>query len=469
MLPRRIRQLLPHPTFPGILIPSHSDQNEKMFSETAWLDGVRGFAALIVAMNHITTLEIGFRFQGFHAQPVEVNTSILQLPPFRIIFGMKAMVPLFFVVSGYCLSIQFVRRLRKSPEDTTAYFDALSSAVFRRAVRLFVPFLTMAISSQILLYLGAYDWNRWDDAGLVALIKDSQGNPIRASIFKHVHFLYEYLSTVMSALNYGFGSRPIVGLNPALWTIPAEFRGSLLIYLCFVGLARVKHTPRLCVLAFITSVLLVEGMWELWTFIGGLLVAELHERSRYLPLWTNRGVTSKGHIPADLGRKFKRRIRLAVLLSWTFGLYLLCLPHQDVDGEFGPVYGVATWIAPPRWSSRHALEANYHGLGAILCIAALGAEPLLQRPFQSRVGQYLGRLSFTLYLVHQVVARTLLHRFRRVFLLLLGEEGKKLALYSSKSAVAVVMLWISGSLVEILDKNSIVLARRLFRRWLVAA
>ncbi|KAF1925620.1 uncharacterized protein M421DRAFT_423458 [Didymella exigua CBS 183.55] len=467
MLLRKIRLHIPAPTFPGILFAPSSENNEPTLSNTAWLDGVRGFAALIVAINHITSSEIGFRFQGFHAQPVDVNTSVLQLPPFRIIFGMKAMVPLFFVVSGYCLSIQFIRRLRNSPEDISSFFDALSGAVFRRGIRLFVPFLTMAVSSQILLYLGAYDWKWWSDDGLVALVEDSQGNPIRAPIRKHARFLYEYLGTVMSALNHGFGSRPIVGLNPALWTIPAEFRGSLLIYLCFVGLARVKHTIRLWILVSIAFVLLAEGMWELWTFIGGLLIAELHERSRCLLPWTNKGSASNTHESIDMSLRVRRRSRLAILLLWAFGLYLLCLPSQDVENQFGPVYGVATLFTLPHWRSRHAVEANYHGLGATLCVAALGAEPMLRRPFQSRLGQFFGRISFTLYLVHQLVARILMHRFRRFAILLLGEGWQMLATYSSKSALMVVMLWISEILVEVLDKGSVVLAKRLFEKWVV--
>src|SRR6202012_1390350 len=80
----------------------HNNSSKPKVRPTAWLDGLRGWAALFVfwyhfSMNYHHWTSLGWGYQD--------NRAILTLPVIRTVIAGPGMVSIFFVVSGYSLTL----------------------------------------------------------------------------------------------------------------------------------------------------------------------------------------------------------------------------------------------------------------------------------------------------------------------------------------------------------------------------
>lgn len=124
-------------------------------SPTAYLDGMRGLAALFVFFCH-------YSYQGFTIAKSwgcdDDNYEILKLPFLRIFYQGPQAVCIFFVISGYALSYRPLKLARaRSHAD---FSTTMSSLVFRRALRLYLPTAMSTLMIVCLLRIGAYEWTR---------------------------------------------------------------------------------------------------------------------------------------------------------------------------------------------------------------------------------------------------------------------------------------------------------------------
>jgi peptidoglycan/LPS O-acetylase OafA/YrhL len=122
---------------------------------TAYLDGMRGLAALFVFFCH-------YSYQGFRIAEsygcADRNWAWLKLPIIRLFYQGPAAVCLFFVISGYALSYRPLKLIRSG--STVELSEALGSLVFRRAIRLFLPPIISTFMIICFIRLGAYEWTR---------------------------------------------------------------------------------------------------------------------------------------------------------------------------------------------------------------------------------------------------------------------------------------------------------------------
>jgi hypothetical protein len=58
-------------------------------------------------------------------------------------------------------------------------------------------------------------------------------------------------------------------------TLPVEFKGSILVFLCVLRLSRVKPWLRMSSLAFLCYYSLSKGAWEIFLFLVGIILAEM--------------------------------------------------------------------------------------------------------------------------------------------------------------------------------------------------
>lgn len=124
-------------------------------SPTAYLDGMRGLAALVVFFCHYF-YQAFIIAEGWGSE--ETNYHFLKLPFFRLWYQGPPAVCLFFVISGYALSyrpLKFVRSRAVGDFSTT-----ISSLVFRRAIRLYLPTAISTFMIVCLLRLEVYEWTR---------------------------------------------------------------------------------------------------------------------------------------------------------------------------------------------------------------------------------------------------------------------------------------------------------------------
>lgn len=124
-------------------------------SPTAYLDGMRGLAALFVFFCHYfyQAFKIAFSW-GCD----DDNFHFLKLPFLRLWYQGPPAVCVFFIISGYALSYRPLKLARNGALSDFA--TTMSSMTFRRAIRLYIPTAISTFMIIGLLRLGAYEWTR---------------------------------------------------------------------------------------------------------------------------------------------------------------------------------------------------------------------------------------------------------------------------------------------------------------------
>ncbi|KAA8573717.1 hypothetical protein EYC84_005286 [Monilinia fructicola] len=102
--------LLPSP-IQRRLQPAHF-KPQRLYA-TSYLDGLRGVASLLVFFCHFTEENIPFMVPSY-GLPIDdpVPSSFMQLPFFRVLYSGRPMVHIFFVISGFVLSLKPLKLAR---------------------------------------------------------------------------------------------------------------------------------------------------------------------------------------------------------------------------------------------------------------------------------------------------------------------------------------------------------------------
>lgn len=183
--------------------PDNTASTPKREGQTEYLDGVRGVASLIVFIFHWSdrvypSISTGWGYKE--------NYSPLLLPYIRLLHSGPGMVAIFFVISGFVLSHRFIQRMHR--REYSRMHSGLSSIIFRRAIRLFLPSCASSVIVFICVSMGA-----------IKIPKQFNGHP-----FYHGFPAFaDFLDVVTNPWDW----ETILGFyNPQLWTISSEFRGS---------------------------------------------------------------------------------------------------------------------------------------------------------------------------------------------------------------------------------------------------
>ncbi|KAF7596875.1 hypothetical protein BBP40_011920 [Aspergillus hancockii] len=364
---------------------------------TKWLDGLRGIAAAIVAFDHFFMGEVWHPFLSFWADPPESGGRFVQLPPVRILFGAHAMVTLFMVISGYAISINILKA-----RPSAQYYNRISSAVLRRVFRIYLPVLFVALISQLLFFFNLYNWTF--DEGLLKGLKPWT-NP-----WAHIKWLFLYMADSVNIIAFEYNG----GFNGQLWTMPVEFRGSNVIFLLLMALSAWRPKLRLWFLPVLALYFLWYGIWDIFGFIWGLWLAEKavaaapatgtttreasDDDDEKLPLFPFSSADWKHRL---LSRKNFTVSRITTTIAFLIGYHLLCLGD---DGHLTPGYQFLAVLQPAKWRDNwEVMQWCWKSVGAVFMVYAISESRLLQRPFNTRPVQYLGKISFSLYIVHQAI------------------------------------------------------------------
>lgn len=143
-------------------IPSFLRRNpdkNKELHETAYLDGLRGYACYAVFFAHHTTaycFEVWHPFgEGGNLHFVQTN-YFFQLPILRLMFNGQAAITVFFVLSGYVLSYKPLKLIHA--RDFEKLQGCLASSIFRRWWRLFLPVAALWTVNLFLVEFRAFSW-----------------------------------------------------------------------------------------------------------------------------------------------------------------------------------------------------------------------------------------------------------------------------------------------------------------------
>ena len=343
---------------------------------TSYMSGVRGVASVLVFIHHYPLDYYPHLHRGYGAYPED--TSFFQLPFIRVIYAGRFMVSIFFVLSGYVLTYKPLQQIRSGSRAALA--DTLASSVFRRWFRLFLPIFLSTFIQMLTVHWGWYgsEYKAVHVEPIVAFPKQfSQWAQDLYNMFNP----FTWVSYV-----------PIY--SPQLWTLPTEFRGSMLVFITTLGLSKAKTHVRMPVIfAFALYALSLGKSWDMFLFLSGPILAEAQLIQR------ESGWTFPGHFRGSRKAKFAELASRCFWLSvFIFSLFLAGWPDDNSERSVG--YVTLTHITPKRFNNGTNRSRFWTSIGAVLMLASFENLPVLQRPFNTAVAEYLGEISFALYIVH---------------------------------------------------------------------
>jgi peptidoglycan/LPS O-acetylase OafA/YrhL len=355
---------------------------EKRLHATSYLDALRGYAAWIVVNHH------RFQMGGWW---------IFNLPLICIVNKGKGMVDVFFVISGFVLSQRMIKLIRARQKGKI--MDSLASSIFRRYLRLYIPCAFASFVSMLTVHFWAAKQRAQPIPGFWAQLADWLVDTA------------QFCNPFAALTGYWMGDGGVLTsayLDP-LWTIPVEFRGSMVVFVYCAGTSKLRDRHRLTVCGVVIFLALAWQVTDVALFLAGAFLAEvslIRHPGRYgltVTLPRNNDVEDEKVTPST-PRRQSIASNLGHLCLFLFAIFLLDTPGDPAKASFP-------------WPYLGALIPSYWGKGAQGHFWSVMASPMLvwsvdsclwlQRPFRWRFSQYLGDLSFGIYLMHYIVIRTL--------------------------------------------------------------
>lgn len=398
----RLNLSLLRPSFLG----RHQIKKPRRLHATSYLDGLRGVAALFVVFNHYVSqffpgLQHGWRNDdGGDGN----NAWLIQMPVLRVVYSGRYMVTIFFVISGYVLSHKALGLARQ--RQFAPLLKSLSSSVFRRWLRLMLPALTSSFIGFLLVRahfaLPLYsDWaapkplNPHDTAPE----KTFEGARLPARMDSTALQFWDWAASSRAMVDpFRFGAIEWPKYNIVLWTMQVEYMGSMLVFVTVLGIALARPRFRIAITSSLVIYCVLTGQWIWSLFICGVLFAELsHESSSKTLLPTtvvNKGTTEKIQISKPRNGKLQRFIPDTI--AFIFLLFIGTYP--EYDAEASPGYRHLSKLIPAGFEK---CEGQFYPmLSAMLVIFFLENTKSFQGLFTTRIAQYLGDISLSLYMLH---------------------------------------------------------------------
>jgi peptidoglycan/LPS O-acetylase OafA/YrhL len=452
----------------SLLVPSFLQprrENAKV-SPTAWLDGMRGIAAFLVYIRHFAAashpdIQYGWGTNGEHH-------TIIQLPFLHLLTAGPAMVALFFIISGYALSLGPLRAIHNQSVETALV--RLSSATFRRAARLFLPGVVSTFVVMICIALGLYDrgfasMNSEDMPGFL----EPQPPMVNDRSFSE-QFMIWLIMTWRWLDVWNPGNHPY---DVHLWTLPVEFRCSVILFMALVAFARTRPRARLGMLFGCIAYCHYTNAWEAWLFFAGSFLAQLkmlqEEANSPPPPLGIAGIT--GDISEEKHEKPTSKMDHARLVIFVAGLYLLSSPdiqsyaleeaNEPSIVSCAPGYCILSSFSPLNWPEPFRF---LHCIGAFLVVYATSSShtSTLRSFFDNSFSVYLGKISFALYLVHGPVVHMLGFWFVPWCWKWSGKEillHKEIGFGMAFVVVTIFVVWAADVFWRVVDQKCVAFAR----------
>ncbi|SCO77358.1 related to hard surface induced protein 3 (sterol glycosyl transferase) [Fusarium oxysporum] len=351
---------------------------------TAYLDGLRGFAALLVYFHHHELwvrdvvgqkpiLENSFGYGGKH--------YFASFPFIRHFFtGGHYAVSTFFIISGYVLSLKPMGLIQSGEHAQLG--DVIASSLFRRWIRLYLPIIMSMLVYITLLHMFGV-WVR------IMTQQKSWYDELWAFYYEFKNFSFVFKE----------GGEPWLTYNRHLWSIPIEFKGSVVIFTAQMAFSRCSKNARLwCETGLIFYFMYIADGSFYSMFTAGMLLCDLDL------------LASKGDLPRWMARlePAKEFIFYHLLI---FSLFLGGVPSENRNVEQlakNRGFYYLSWFKP---QAVFDYKWFYLFYASVFLVASVPRIFWLKSFFETRFCQWLGRISFALYLVHGPVLWTIGERF----------------------------------------------------------
>lgn len=311
-----------------------------------WIDALRGFAAIIVLISHVSI----FGLYGW-------EHTLARFPPTRLLWAGHQAVILFFVISGFALFLLYESMMRAG--------GSWRKFLLVRFLRLYPPYLVSLVLALIVIKA----------PGLFGILPPANmpiiatGNLTPGTLLGHLSMVGEFDRSA---------------INPPIWSLVFEGRLCLLFPLLFLLVARVTWGRAAMIGA---AWLAVVGCMAAWEFVYAPRL------SWVLAILRTVDLASTFLIGAALAR-FRFRI-----VEWMSARQPSVLAAMLLASVFVFMYSFGySW---PGWAPRWVLliAELFTALASAIFVAMAISFPA---PRKHRVLGLLGRISYSLYLVHQV-------------------------------------------------------------------
>lgn len=341
---------------------------------------------------------------------------LIQVPFLRLIISGSPQVMIFFAISGYVLSYKPLKLARQGRLAEAT--NALSSSLVRRHARLFLPTAAISFLTAIATWLGCFQ--AFDLPGRPVAIPSRQPPRFDTLGAQLLHYFWSQVDYTNPFQDIGpFFNGKYIPYDQNLWTLPVEFRCSMVIFLWLFAVTRMPNRVRIMfsiALAWYTHWIVID--WSLFLFVSGVIVCDMHfeieslsspsKEKTTMPPWTRRRCTLY----------FKKCIGLASFVS---AVYLLSMPYHD--------QGRATALGYMRLASLIPYSFNFIvPIAAVWLVFTVDQVEFLQVLFTNRFLLYMGKISFPLYLVHGPLLWTWGAFLGKACVLLVGQEILGIAL-----------------------------------------
>jgi len=325
------------------------------------LDSVRGIAALVVVFHHCLLSIPGWS----ESRPTLLQDGFsdprawVYLTPIRILVCGPSAVLVFFVLSGLVLAMTFIERDR----------DRYLPYVIKRVTRIWPTFAVAIIISAFLA----------QEFGQTVI-------PEAAGWFAYTWGSFPSTSLVLSHLAM-LGNQ--IGLDNPMWSLVHEMRISLIFpALVFLTLARWRLT-------LLGMAVVSLGTTKLLGLYGNIQpIGSIGMTVEFAFLFVG-GIVIASHI-RSLRLNFAKLSRNRIALVWFIALFALSFPPESTEYINKLSNGVLLLIS---------------GAAAALVIILSTVEGRVLHFLLSPIPSYLGRISYSLYLIHVIVIAAVAHAF----------------------------------------------------------
>jgi peptidoglycan/LPS O-acetylase OafA/YrhL len=313
------------------------------------------------------------------------HRGIFRLPVLRILYA-GPNVPVFLIVSGYVMSLKPLRLLNEGQKEI--FLQSLVSSIFRRAIRIFPPPIFSTFIFMLAVHFGLFKFQYYSMDEFIPHHPDRLSTLLE-QFRDWLQFVFEELANPWTWKTTG----PDYGAH--LWTISLQFRSSMVLFLTLIGLANTRKSARQILLGGFFVYCMSYGRWDVALYLSGMFMAGTG-------IGTADSSTSALSL-SDLEKSIQSttgpfRSRIYWLGAVLGGLYLSSYPRAR-DGVGAPGYTALYRINPS--------YVYWQGCGAILLIWGLICSKTAQIPFNSSLPRYLGKISFSLYIVHEPLLHVL--------------------------------------------------------------
>jgi peptidoglycan/LPS O-acetylase OafA/YrhL len=341
---------------------------------TSWLDGVRGVAALGVYIFHAMGCWASLA-PAWHSDEDQFN--ILQMPVLRTVFvSGGAAVSLFFTLSGFVLTYKSLRWMREGQKHLV--YPALASSMFRRGFRLYMPPILLTFCEMLATrfgYIPPLNFSFVPELTFPSQFVDWLAETNR--LVNPVHNMYLALR--------GFATHP--KYDPVIWTLPLEFYGSFVCYILLFILVQIpSNSVRMFLVAVFSASCMGMGSWNVFCFSAGMLVADF-----------NLSQEEKGTIQSP-ARQGKIWTTLFAISFYVAGFPSLLTPEAKIN----PMPGFETLRSViPLGLNMEDHSRFWWSISGVSLLLSISQLPRFKCLFETNFCQYLGKISFSLYLIHE--------------------------------------------------------------------